>query len=492
MTDQLILTLSTNQWELVADTGNPADPTTPGARLLDGATTSWSCDVLPPQATTPQLASLSVYDDGQGPDGWLWLEHGQPARVTLDARLDSGVLVRVADINGRIVEPAASNHPTGGVIYQLVVADHLADLAAAGAPGTVTGHMTDGITTAYTQLADDEDLTFSWTDGASSPVEPFRMTDYDSVNQPFLDVITTYITHDVRDHPSMSTEKISRYLAQDLLMSTSVPVDPPSWFLPEYQQHDASAVAAALELVWTGVGWTAQADPTRPDDSFTMILPAAQLLSDVGEWRKTRHGAINRVELTGLFDNGSGGTQKSTRRSFADLVAEYGPNTRTGPSPLYWRSDAWALGEYLLGRRVDIDNDWSFDTATLVWEALTDGQRVALTGGAGAVTPTLTPGGRAMGHPVAITGVDPSWRLHRSHFAVTGRLMGVHCQLAKGKLRVAFTIRAMPLATPDTWPPQTQWGITFAELATMTPSPPRFDNVDPDITIFDAALIGSP
>lgn len=494
MSADTIVRLTTPQWQLVADTRTPIDPSTPGARLLAPVTAGWSIDVLPPQ-TQPQLGTALVYDDGQDTGGWLYVEHGQPARLTIDGVTDGGTEYRMADINGRFVEPTAANHPEGGVTYALVVSSLEADLAAAGAPSVVTGDTTDGVSAAYVQLAADEDLFLDKDAGASSFVDARRTRDYDATNNNVLDVLTTYVTHDVRDHPSVGGPPISRYLAQDLDPFTDevVTADAVTWVLPEYQPWDLSPIAGALELVWTGVGWTAQPDAARMDDFNSLILDGGQVLADVGEWRQTRHAAVNRVELTGLFEKPAGGTQESVRRSHAELVSEYGPNTRSAPSPLYHLADAQALGDVLLGRVQDVSAEWSFEQLTVLWEAIPDAQRTAM----GANT-WLLPIGRAFGRPVAVVGIDPAWRLTRSDFIVTGRLMGLQLVVEAGpipgqrNLRLHLNVRAANIATPATHDDFYQWGITYSELAGMTPSAPRFDNIDPDITISDAALIGSP
>jgi hypothetical protein len=490
MTDDVIVRLATPQWTLTADTRTPIDPSTPGARLLTPATAQWDIDTLPPQ-TRPMLATALVYDDGQDTDGWLYVEHGQPARLMIDGVLDGGTEYRIADVNGRLVEPTATNHPDGGVIYQLVVASMEADLGAAGAPAVVTGDTTDGVSAAYIQLAADEGFTLDKDSGASSFVDARRTRDYDATNNNVLDVLTTYVSHDVRDHPS-GGPPISRYLAQDLLHSSTTPDTNNMWRLPEYQPWDMAPISGALELVWTGVGWTAQPDVDAQDGFNRLILDGSMLLSDVGEWRQTRQAAINRVELTGLFEKPAGGTQASVRRSHADLVADHGPNTRSVPSPLYYLVDAQALGDQLLGRSVEVSSEWSFDTLTLLWETMPDAQRASI-----AANELMLPAGRAYGRPMAVVGIDPSWRLTRSDFIITGRLMGLQVAVGQDaagvvRTRMNMTIRAANIASPATWPEHYQWGITFTELAAMSPSAPTFANTDPDITIADAALIGSP
>lgn len=475
------MTVATADWSITGDTTDPGSMGTFRV-LLDGVSAAWATDVLPPVAQ-PSTVSFSIYQSGPDPFGnWLPLDLGTPISVFAYVG-DAGSWRELLSFKGRVQDIAATNHKAGGIVFSIVCVDRLADLGSQLAPALLSG-VPAGFPTAYDllnvyiQLRDDAGIDFDYATGATTAV-PFwadLLDVMDLTNVSTLDALSRFIVHDWRG-PGLG-RLIGRWLTQQLDVGTTDPELVARYKLNEYDPTQLDDLAGAVAFHWTGASWQLLTNADyydAPTNGEGIVLTAAQLALDVGEWRKTRDQAINQVELQGTFVGGAG-TVETVRRKFADLVALYGPNTRQ--VECYWKSidDARAFGDTLLGARDQLQIDgYGFTQATVAFEQLDSDQ---LQTWASQLWPRF--GVAPMGRPFAITDVPDHWRLTAGK-VIVGRLLGVELQLAAGKVRAQLTTRAVPSSAVN--------GITPNDIAgfpvVMTPN-----NIDPAATVDDLAIAG--
>lgn len=164
----------------------------------------------------------------------------------------------------------------------------------------------------------------------------------------------------------------------------------------------------------------------------------------------------------------------TVRRDFSSLVADYGRNTRSISSPLWYIDDAKALGDVLLGDLDEISTGYGLDNAVIAWETLSDDA-------AEIIASLLWPRDdvQAYGMPVAIVDVPDQWNLANAP-AVFGRIMGATITAEGAKIRVALSIRNVS--------PVSSAGITYDDAGTHAPTW-TYDNTDPAMTIEQLALV---
>lgn len=469
-------------------TPDPDGPPSPGDRkIVDGMAASWSIDVLPPVAQ-PSTCQFSVFQAGPDPLGsWLPWVIGTPIRVDAYAYPQGlGSPTNLFSFDGRISDLSGVN-VDGGILFTVICSDRLADLASQGSPGTVAPDATQsdlapGLFDIYDQLADDAGIDFDYQAGQSYTL-PYWWDIVDGpidlTNVSTLDALSTAIMHDVRpnDDPNVApvVHNVDRWLTQDVDTGITTPTDPAEYRLNEWDPQDVNDLAGVAQLVWTGSEWVIQVNPDYYlDGGQGLVLSADQLAQDVGEWRQTRDQATNTIELTSptAFDTGA----TTTRTSYPDLVATYGPNTRSVPAWWAERDDARAWGQELLIARDQVQVvGFGFQQLLIAWELLNDDQL-------GSWADQLWPrhGVAPLGRAFAVTDIPSHWKLADGP-VVVGRVMGVTLTLQQGVVRVALATRAVPPSAVD--------GITIDEVGDLSPEP-TYDNVDPAMTIDQLAIVG--
>jgi hypothetical protein len=256
MTDYLV-TVATETWELALDTRDP-DPS--GARqLVEPLLAQWATDTLPPLAA-PSTVQLMIYDDGTDPAGWLPLEYG--LAISVFVTTDPGDYpTLLLPFKGRVADVSAVNHPRGGVVFRVVCADRLADLASTSAPKTIRGDARGyspagtavGVELAYIQLADHAEIGFDYGDNLTMPT--WELVDGDAAKTNTLETLNRYMTHDIRDDGSF------RWLAPVVDTGTVDPDPAPNYAAVPYDPHGNVELANLLLLHWTGSIWTLIVNP---------------------------------------------------------------------------------------------------------------------------------------------------------------------------------------------------------------------------------------
>lgn len=459
-------------------------PVAAGDRVvLDGMSATWATDVLPPVAT-PSTMQFGVYMSGPDAGGvWLPLVIGDPVTIYAYAYGDDFSSRELFTIKGRVADLSAVNHPGGGVVFSVVVADRLADLVG-NAPDSISS-TADGVSwyrlwDYYTQIADDAEIDFDWQAGTVLSVPyPYwdtfpNGTPIDLTGLTTLDALSIAIAHDVRASIDF-THTIDRYLTQQIDPEDTDPEAVARYATNEWDFQDVNGLAGLYALHWTGSTWTVELDPAGADGG--MVLSASNLARDVGEWRQTRDQAVNTVtgESPATFSDGS----KTTTIRHADLVAAYGPNSRSVPDWLYNKADGRAyLYELLLLRSQIQVEGYGFSQLLIAWETLSD---VQLDAWATQLWPRM--GVSPLGRAFAVTGIPETWRLIEGP-VVAGRMMGATITLQDGVVRVALATRTVPPSAGD--------GITFDDLTALngfTPAP-TLNTIDPSLSIDTFALIG--
>lgn len=502
----------TESWTLTADSTNPYDPATdpnPHRWLLDGWKAGWAVDTLPPVAA-PATCQFQVYDDGQHVDGWLPIEMGQAVRVLLIVTEPLTLeTYAVVPLDGRVADLEAANSARGGVIYSVVVTDRLGtELAADNAPRTIQtagGGSPDTklVRAAYDQLMGwdatdqlvDEDeirlhleyLAPSGAGGFTHPaVADARSRAYDASGSSVLDLLNLYVAHDIRTK-IFGTWKVAFWVQQvPSNASDALAVPPPvtktvlptgetipaheegstgydvvmpggvTYQLVEYDPRGTFALDQLNVMRWTGTDWQPQYDPNYYDVALGMVLYARQLLLDVGAWRQRRNEALNRWELTGDFERDAGANTQTVRRSWGDLVRQYGVNSRSLPSPCWYRDEGIAgygaveVLDVLRGDQSQVQSGYGFEAATIVWDQLDNQQMFAWAAHLWPVDYR-----QAYARPLAIVDIPDQWRLADGE-QVFGRLMGCEFELKRGELLAHMQVRQVP--------PTTYGGITLDEM----------------------------
>lgn len=486
-------TISTVLWQLHAFAPASSPEADPAEHwyLLDGLAIGWQISTLPPMHE-PATGAFQIYDDGQHPDGWLPIALGQPIRINVTITDPTDTDYLIGSLDGRITDLTAVNVKRGGVIYSVVVTDRAgSDLAGDSAPKTIPNTLHgggDGIAitvaeNAYLYMADAVPLELEYQnpiDDNLTPVAlPFvkqsRARPFDATNQSVYDVLNLYIAHDIRVYPnrkSLYLQMAQRNFGSEIPGSVL-------YQLVEYDPTNPWNLELVNVMHWTGALWESVYDTDYYLTGLGMVLEASNLLLDVGEWRMLRQQALNRWELTGTFQRLGGSTIQTVRRSWTDLVREFGANTRSLSSPLYYR-DAVAGGaegygaievlEVLQGEQSQVAKGFGFEAVTIVWDTLTNFQIFAW---AKQLWPVQYR--QAYGHPLAIVNIPAEWRLARANGPlVMGRLMGCTFRFKAGQLYADLAVRNVP--------PTTSAGVTFDELAALTPAEPTFDQMAPEVT----------
>lgn len=488
--------VETAEWLLTSDTTDPHGTDFGGDiatafELLAPMQLGWAIeDVLPP-VNQPSTASFQIYDSGHhfiidGKDSFAPISVGDPIGVYVNA--DGTPL---ATLQGRVADLQADNHPAGGVVYSVVVIDRLADYASALAPQTLL--FAGSPPGYYDQLIAAEGLDLNYLAGSAFSGPWWLMgNDLDLTNTSVLDALSMLVVSDLRGVPLTLPGQaeldpltlIPRWLALDIDPVTSTPVATPSLKLEEFDTTNDD-LTGVLRFVKPAATWLlATADYYGAlGSNFGIVLSADQLLSDVGSWRKTRQAAINTVEAQGTFyDTPYTGTPVKTRRkSFSDLTALYGRNSRTVATPIAAKADASYLASALLGRHELVQRGWGLQSFTLLWDQLNARQLDQ------AWSALLWPQysgtlGGILGRPVAITDVPDDWRLSDGP-VVTGRLLGIDFNVDGESVQLQLTLRGVPPVTQS-------GGITYTQLAALAGGGPTFANIDPSITFEQLTLAG--
>jgi hypothetical protein len=469
-------------WDTDSPIGDgPADPG--GRYILDGVSASWQTDVLPPVAQ-PSSVTFKVYQNGPDPGGsWLPWGIGEPITVTAHA-YGTGGPTELFTFKGRVADNAGANHPAGGIVFEIICVDRLADLTSSNAPTPLdsTPITAADLFDIYIQIMVDADLDFDFQEGQSW-VEPYWLDLIpliDAENVTTFDALSTAITHDVRVNADPNVVDVvwtvDRWLCQKIDNGTTDPEPVARFRLNEWDPQAVDDLAGLAAFHWTGSVWTVLSNPDYYDDGGTgLVLAADQLARDVGAWRQTRDQAINTVELTSptTFDTGA----KTTRAQFDDLVALYGRNTRSVPCWYAERDDARAWGYELLIRRDQVQTDgYGFEQMVIAWETLTTDQLAAW---GDQLWPRF--GVAPLGRAFAVVDIPDHWRLATGP-AVTGRVMSTTITLEDGVVRVLMGTRAIPPAAVD--------GVTFDNIAGFSPAQMTLNNIDPTLTIDDLAVVG--
>ncbi len=455
------------------DTDNPTGDGPPEDNrryIIDGLSASWSIDVLPPVAT-PSTLTFRVYML-EADDLGTWLPWGIGDPITVFANAydpDDLGSIGLWNFKGRIADVAGTNHPAGGIVFNVICVDRLADLGSTNAPPSTTIEIPadfNDLYVLYQAFADDAGIDFDWHAGENTadldwPTLNSTVDGLENVTS--LDALSTAIMHDVR-------LGVARYLTTQIDSGTTDPEAVARFRLNEWDPEDVDDLAGVVAFHWTGSSWTLIEDPDYAGDG--MVLWASQLARDVGTWRQTRDQAVNTVELTYWTDTHE---QAVARSSFDDLVDLYGRNTRSVPS---WLAPIYVdeMGEYLLLSRDQVQTEgYGFETLTVAYEALTSEQKVLWADELFNVFGTSP-----LGKPFAVVGIPDRWRL-ASGPIIMGRLMGVTMTLQAGVVRFTLTTRTVPPSAVD--------GVTIDDVSGFSPVM-TFDNVDPTITIDSVALAG--
>lgn len=502
MSDYLV-TLETPYFTTSADTTDPAGPSA-GFGLTGPVACTWQTDTVPPTAQ-PATVTCQLYDDGLnyiigGVPTFVPLNIGDPASFYGWVTDTDGTIQTIA-FQGRVSDVSATLAERGGVVYRITLADLLADVANATSPVIANGVTlaTGGIRAFYEQvMAVESWFVLDWSTGNVSP-DPFpaQTVEFKDWGQrPLLEVLSNYITHDVRPSPGPTT---SRWLTYEVDEGDNTPIAGAATYrLNEYDPDAVSELAGALVLVWSGTQWELFQNLDYYTDGGTgLVIDAAQIVRDVGEWRKQRIDNINRVDLLGLFDTGpSGGTfptgpyVETVRASFPDLETSQGLNSRSLDSALSYRVNARTVVDLILGPRSQISTDYSPTQIVTDWSLLSADQKTAW--GADLWPIADNP---ALGRPIAVTGVPNEWRLTPGP-AVVGRVMATSLifELAQpstdggttdtgtvGRVSIAWTIRGLAITGVS-------GSLTWDDLSTYSPVP-TWDTLDPTIRWQDLALV---
>lgn len=458
-------------WDTTAPVGD-GPPVDNVRYVVDGVSASWSIDVLPPVAQPSTLTFRCYMLEADALGTWLPFGIGDPITVFANVEHPDLGTLNLWNFKGRVGDVTGQNHPGGGIVFNVICVDRLADLTSTNAPPVMTLETIgeSDVFLAYEQLADDAGIDFDWQAGASSPD-----TDWSSLvptimgleNVSTYDALSTAILHDVR-------LGVARYLTQQIDTGTTDPEAVARFRLEEWDPEDVDDLAGVVAFHWTGAAWTVIEDTAYAGSG--MVLWASQLARDVGTWRQTRDQAINTMELTYWTDAPFPAPTAVLRREFSDLVELYGRNTRSVPS---WLTDFMVpeMGDYLLLSRDQVQTvGYGFDTLTVAYETLTEDQLLIWGDELFNIFGTSP-----LGKPFAVVGIPDTWRL-ASGPVITGRLMGVTATLQAGYVRLTLTTRSVPPSAVD--------GVTIDDVASFAGPQATLDNVDPTLTIDSMALVG--
>lgn len=461
---------STLSWDTTAPTGD-GPPEANHRYVVDGLSASWSIDVLPPVAQ-PSTVTFRVYMlEADSGGTWLPFGIGDPISVAANVEHPDLGTLNLWNFKGRVADLTGQNHPAGGILFNVICTDRLADLTSTNAPPVMTLETIgeSDVFLVYAQLADDAGIDFDWQTNATTPDTDwasFVPTISGLENVTTYEALSTAILHDVR-------LGVARYLTQQIDSGTTDPEPAARFRLQEWDPHDVDDLAGVVGFHWTGTEWT-----LIEDTSYTgsgMVLQASQLARDVGTWRQTRDQAVNTIELTYFTDLPDSPTAV-TRREHADLVDAYGRNTRSVPSWLH-DFEVPEMGDFLLLDRDQVQTEgYGFDTLVVAYETLTEDQILVWGDELFNVLGTSP-----LGKPFAVTGIPDEWRLAAGPI-VTGRLMGVTLTMQAGFVRFTLTTRAVPPSASD--------GVTLDDVAGFGPFQMTLDNIDPTVTIDSTALAG--
>lgn len=460
-------------WDTTTPRGDgPADP---GERvILDGISATWQTDVLPPVAQ-PSTVTFRIYQASPDALGtWLPFGIGDPISVSALAYDDDLGSVDLWRFKGRVADCSGENHPAGGIVFNVICVDRLADLTSTNAPPIVTLETIgeSDVFLMYDALAADAEIDLDYHAGENSPDADWttwQATIAGLENVTTLDALSTAIMHDVR-------LGVARYLTQQIDTGSTDPEAVARYRLEEWDPEAVDDLAGVVGFHWTGTEWTLIVDPAYNGNG--MVLYADNLARDVGRWTQTRDKAVNTVELT-YFTDALGTETAVMRRQFADLVTAYGRNTRAVPSWLIpsLPDRIAAMGDYLLLDRGQVQTTgYGFDAVTVAWETLNSDQRVLW---GDELFPVF--GSAPLGRPFVVADIPDHWRLTDGP-VVAGRVMGVTLTMQAGKVRFTIASRTIPPSAAD--------GVTIDEAGSFGPAQMTFNNVDPALTIDSTALAG--
>lgn len=457
-------------WDSTAPTGD-GPPEQNVRYVIDGLSASWAIEVLPPVAQPATITFRCYMTEADSMGTWLPFGIGDPISILANVEHPDLSTVNLWNFKGRVSDVSGVNHPMGGILFNVICVDRLADLTSTNAPPVMTLETIgeSDLFLAYAQLAEDAGIDFDWQAGASTPDTDWSTlapTIKDLENVTTYSALSTAILHDVR-------AGIARWLTQQIDTGTTDPESVARFRLEEWDPDDIDDLAGVVAFHWTGTEWTVIEDTAYAGTG--MVLWADQLARDVGTWRQTRDQAVNTVELTYWTDLPDAPTAV-TRREFSDLVDLYGRNTRSVPS---WLSDFMVpeMGDYLLLSRDQVQTEgYGFGDLTVAYETLTEDQILTW---ADELFPIF--GTQPLGRPFVVVGIPDRWRLAAGPIIMC-RLMGVTMTLQEGYVRLVLSTRAVPPSAAD--------GVTIDDVSAFPGPLMTFDDVDPALTIDSMALVG--
>lgn len=492
----------TSRWLLESD---PDFPETAPQGLLDPLGGDWDVPDFPPVAA-PTTITVRLYDDGSSAT-WLPIDVGERIVVYVWLRFGDVDQVALVPFKGRVADVSATNRDAGGVIFTVVCADRNAELAATPAPKTVNTE--PGIFDAYDIITDAITDPIRHIDTGGSPTGdhfagingttfdgPGGVDVWDLTNVSGLDAINRLALLDVRGDVVDTSVGGSDgdWLARSYVVLAPY-VDPSDdvdlvdldgsygWTLNEVPLY--ASFAGALGFHNDGGVWRLVGDAGYyVDGGDQLVLPAAAVQRDTGEWRKRRRDTVNTFEQSGTFESGiaSGVFVDTIRRGHAEVVQEAGRVTRSISSPLQYQKDARDLGQSILGPAELIPNDYGLGPVTVAFEQL---DYEAVTVWAQRLWPI---GGREpRGALLLLTDVDDRWRLFNTP-ALLCRIMAAQLTMGKAQgrpaIRLQLTLQQVPIVATDG-----AGTITITELAAF-PTDPLVSQLDHAITVDQLTLVG--
>lgn len=335
---RVVTYVETASWQLVSDTDDPE--TNPARALVGPLRASWAIDVLPPQPQ-PSSLTIGVYDDGTNPSGWIPLDVGDPIGVYVVTENIDGSWDGPITFQGRIGEVSGTNAKRGGVLFQLVCVDRLADLTSSPAPRVVRGVATTSsvpfgvhpLFRAYNQIANHADIDLTYT---AEGGWPFWSDARDAeVDASTLEALGVYTAHDVRSG-------VHHYLSYDIDSADPTPPTSLTYELVPYDPAGVDDLAGVLELIWDGSAYILADNVDYYDDHSGLVLDASNLAFDVGDWRKARGAQLNTVELAGKFRSNDFPTQVGIFRGNSGLANSATASPNVDPLPATIEDGDWA------------------------------------------------------------------------------------------------------------------------------------------------------
>lgn len=458
------ITVVVGDWSVTLDKGDLVDPDS-DAIAVDPLNATWSLSAAYPSQPTATTCSFGLYV----PDVTTGPQPVQGTRVEVTITTPDHALPDVAPVLDFVglVSDVDATRLSDGLLFSIVAADYTSTLAEER-----IGDEPWDAEQRYARLQRVVELSnrglvipaaeASWmVVSGIGPAMPARDIDSQPTRDVLADVLSgAVVAGSSRPIVSQSVDGAGVVSLPIVFLHGSLPD------LDASLPYQLSVAGGTLHLVRKAI---------TPDSSLLSWIPASAVDVNSVTWRQDKATNTNRVRAVGDFVYiGSGQHVGSLTVEFADLVETVGPNEISlnlqVDAPIVDPVDVLSLISVLLGTHYDASPRWTFDSFTVIPEAIADGDQWPRLFNPRQHTHVYD---QAVGRFMFITDLAPKWNLH-NRADYFGRLAGATLALAKGKIRLTPTLaHRLPTGThTEDWQGEVFDGavpanhpITYAELA---------------------------